>query len=91
MLRRDDVQLTVIDRWTSPDSSANYPIRWRVVVPKYELDVEVTARVNDQEMKLSTRYWEGAITIKGMANGEPIEGVGYLELTGYGENGTPDR
>ena len=35
VLRRDDVQPTVIDRRTSPDSSANDPIRWRMVVPKY--------------------------------------------------------
>ncbi len=91
VLQREDVQLTMMDRWTSPDSGANYPIKWRVVVPKHGLDVEVAARVNDQEMKLSTRYWEGAITIKGTANGKPIGGVGYLELTGYGENGTPDR
>lgn len=91
LLKRDDVQLTVLDRWTSPDSGAAYPVKWRVVIPKYDLDVEVAPRVNDQEMKLSQRYWEGAVTINGAANGKPIGGVGYLELTGYGENGTPDR
>lgn len=91
LLKRDDVQLTVLDRWTSPDSGAAYPVKWRVVVPKYAIDVEVAPRINDQEMKLSQCYWEGAVTINGMASGNPISGVGYLELTGYGENETPDR
>ena len=28
-------------------------------------------------------YWEGAVDIKGTRNGKPIEGRGYLEMTGY--------
>jgi predicted secreted hydrolase len=91
LLKRDDVRLTVLDHWTSPDSGATYPVKWRVVAPKYGLDIEVAPRVNDQEMKLSQRYWEGAVTINGSANGKSISGVGYLELTGYGESKTPER
>jgi predicted secreted hydrolase len=91
LLKRDDVQLMALDYWTSPEGGARYPVKWRLVAPKHSLDIEVAPRVNDQEMKLSQRYWEGAVTIKGTANGMPISGIGYLELTGYGENETPER
>jgi predicted secreted hydrolase len=30
-------------------------------------------------------YWEGAIEIIGTAQGQPIHGQGYMELTGYAE------
>ena len=45
--------------------------------------MQLAPRIKDQEMKLSQRYWEGAATVDGTANGKPISGVGYVELTGY--------
>jgi predicted secreted hydrolase len=30
-------------------------------------------------------YWEGAIKTTGTAQGQPIHGQGYMELTGYAE------
>lgn len=83
LIPQDGAQVTVLDRWTSPDSGATYPVRWRMTVPAYGLDVEIVARVKDQEMKLAQRYWEGAVTFSGTSAGQPISGVGYVELTGY--------
>jgi predicted secreted hydrolase len=43
------------------------------------------------EQELSTTrstqvtYWEGAIKTTGTAQGRPIHGQGYMELTGYAE------
>jgi predicted secreted hydrolase len=92
LLQRDGAQITVLDRWISPDSGADYPNKWRFVVPEYSLDLEITPMVKDQEMKLSQRYWEGAVSFSGTSKGEPISGVGYVELTGYGEtNQNNDR
>ncbi len=33
----------------------------------------------------STRvtYWEGSVTVSGSMQGQAIDGVGYVELTGY--------
>jgi predicted secreted hydrolase len=84
LIERDDVKIDVLDRWSSPDSGANYPNRWRFFVPKYGLDLEIIPRVKDQEMDLSQRYWEGAVSFSGMSNGQAVSGVGYVELTGYG-------
>lgn len=77
-------QITVLDTWTSPDSGATYPTKWRIVAPAKQLDVEVTPRIADQEMDLSQRYWEGAVTFSGTQAGKSVAGVGYVELTGYG-------
>jgi len=39
--------------------------------------------LDDQELRLSFRYWEGAVTATGSSRGAPLTGRGYLELTGY--------
>jgi predicted secreted hydrolase len=43
--------------------------------------------MSSQELTSSTdpglSYWEGAITIDGTKRGAGINGVGYLEMTGY--------
>jgi predicted secreted hydrolase len=75
------------DQWTSPSSGATYPIRWRVTVPSLNLDLEITTRLSSQEVTSASRfaptYWEGAVEASGNRGGSPINGVGYLEMTGY--------
>lgn len=80
---RDQVQVEVLERWRSPDNGAEYPIRWRVRLPDYDLDLEVVSIVKDQQVRVSVEYWEGAVSIRGTDAGAPISGVGYIELTGY--------
>lgn len=77
-------QINVLATWTSPDSGVTYPAKWRIVAPARQLDVEITPLIPDQEMDLSQRYWEGAVTFKGTLAGKPVAGAGYVELTGYG-------
>lgn len=77
------------ETFTSPATHASYPIQWRVTVPSLKLDVELRTPLADQELvsqgNASLTYWEGAITISGTRDGAPASGVGYLEMTGYGE------
>ena len=77
-LAREDVQVQVLDRWTSPRTRAVYPARWRVQVPSQGLSLEVTPHAPDQELAVSYAYWEGAVKIGGSAQGN-----GYIEMTGY--------
>lgn len=84
-LAATEVEVAVLDWWTSPLDGARYPSGWRVRVPGEALDLKVLPRIRDQEMNLSFRYWEGAVTVQGTTSGRPVEGVGYVELTGYGE------
>ncbi|HUL76326.1 MAG TPA: lipocalin-like domain-containing protein [Vicinamibacteria bacterium] len=82
-LSREEVQVEVRRRWTSPDTGTAYPCLWRVAVPAAGLDLVVEARIPDQEMKTSFLYWEGAVVVSGRAGGRAVAGRGYVELTGY--------
>lgn len=77
------VALEVLDRWRSPRTGVTYPARWRIEVPETKLSLEVVPRLADQELDESVRYWEGAVKVSGPRHGEPVTGVGYVELTGY--------
>ncbi|MGR8978871.1 MAG: lipocalin-like domain-containing protein [Gammaproteobacteria bacterium] len=82
-LNVQDVVIEVKDHWQSPHSKAVYPSRWRLSVPKLKLSVDIVPLVSDQELNVSTRYWEGAVSINGTRNGNSLTGRGYVELTGY--------
>jgi predicted secreted hydrolase len=82
-----DYRVDVLDRWKSPKSDASYPIKWKVTIPSQEVELEITPAFADQELitNRSTRvtYWEGAVRTKGSFKNKPIEGHGYVEMTGY--------
>jgi predicted secreted hydrolase len=82
-----DFRIAVVDRWKSPKSGANYPMKWKVSIPFEELELEITPAFQDQELitNRSTRvtYWEGAAKINGTIRSRPITGNGYVEMTGY--------
>jgi predicted secreted hydrolase len=82
-LDADSVELVPIERWTSRNTGVVYPVAWHMTIPTEDLELEIRPRLDDQELDLSVRYWEGAITVDGRASGEPIAGFGYLELAGY--------
>lgn len=81
----DDARIVTLGYWRSPESGARYPSRWRMLLPSEGLELEVVPRIADQELRTSIRYWEGAVGVRGTSRGEPVEGDGYVELTGYGE------
>ena len=86
-LTRADFSLQATSRWKSPHTGATYPSAWRLKVPRFGIDVEVTPVMQDQE--LDTRgttmivYWEGACTVRGRHGNEATEGRAYVELVGY--------
>ena len=79
----EEVELEVLEHWTSPDGEATYPARWRLRFPDEGLELELAPTVADQELRGDFRYWEGALHGHGTRGGEPVEAVGYGELTGY--------
>jgi predicted secreted hydrolase len=85
-----DVRVEVLDRWPSPGDGARYPARWRFRVPGERLDLEISPYVANQELRVAVRYWEGAVRVVGTADGRPVRGHGYVELTGYA-NGKTDQ
>ena len=88
-LAGDDFNVSVLDTWTSKRSKAVYPTLWRLQVFPLSLDVAIASKLADQEMLTSEStgvpYWEGSVSIHGTKNARPVEGQGYVELTGYAE------
>lgn len=81
--------LQVLERWQSPASGILYPARWRLTLPGEGLDLWIEPVLANQELDLTFRYWEGAVTVAGEAGGRPVRGRGYVELTGYGATEPP--
>lgn len=72
----DQVRLTPLARWRG------YPVEWRLQLAGEPHGWRIRPLLRDQEMRLSIRYWEGAVEVIDEVDGTPL-GRGYLELTGY--------
>lgn len=88
-LNANDFELIISDTWKSRRSNARYPARWRLQVASFAIDLVIVSNLPDQEMRTfnttGVTYWEGSVAIYGSKNGRPVEGQGYVELTGYAE------
>lgn len=80
-----DLSMVPAGEWKSPHSGGRYPAGLEIGIPSQGIRIFLKPRLADQELLLPPfAYWEGAVTARGTRNGLPIEGEGYLELTGYG-------
>ncbi len=84
-LEVNDFEIEVLDTWQNSDQ-ITYPNKWEINIERINLKMEITPLMNDQEMNLFFRYWEGAVRVNGTLNGEEISGFGYVELTGYAQS-----
>lgn len=83
-----DFTLTPLgETWTSRASHATYPMAWKIEIPRLFFTGTVSTRLKSQELSgktsLAPTYWEGAIRVTGERDKAPIQGIGYLEMTGY--------
>lgn len=83
-LGRDDVIIEVTDTWQSPQGG-RYPAAWTLRLPRRGLTLDVEPVMADQELFTTVRYWEGAVDVRGRHGDRPINGRGYVELTGYAD------
>ena len=79
----DDFSIEVTDTWTSETTGIVYPSEWKITVP--EIDLEMTGRplMNNQELVMSTVYWEGVVRFEGTLGEASVSAEGYFEMTGY--------
>ncbi len=88
-LNSEDLNLTTMSTWKSGHSGGIYPSKWRLSIPKLNLNLEIDTAMADQEMRTpettGVTYWEGSVTVKGLLEGQAVSGRGYTELTGYAE------
>ncbi len=91
-LAREDFELQVTQRWTSPHTDVSYPAGWVLRLPDESLELRITPVVADQELRTpgstAVTYWEGLCRFSGTrdagtARERPVEGLGYVELVGY--------
>jgi len=86
-LNHRDFSLLPVQFWKSPETGASYPVHWRLGIPSLGMTLDVSAPVSAQEMRTGRStgvvYWEGSVMATGTAGGAPIQGRGYLEMTGY--------
>jgi len=78
-----DVTLAVLDEWTSGATGVRYPVAWRLAVPEEGISLDIKPYLEQQELELSVRYWEGAVRAEGEGPAGALTGQGYLELAGY--------
>ena len=83
-LKTGDVKLKIRRYWQSP-LGGDYPVEWEAEIIPLGRTVILKAMFPEQELALSTRYWEGSINIYDMEDPTSIIGQGYIELTGYAE------
>jgi predicted secreted hydrolase len=88
-LNHEDFQVQVLGHWKSPHSAALYPSRWRIRIFPLDLDLSVLPNLPDQELvtdqSTQVTYWEGSVSAMGRAHEKPVDGVGYVEMTGYAD------
>jgi predicted secreted hydrolase len=86
-----EFELVPRSHWTSPRSEGEYPLSWQISIPLLDCQLMVHGALQDQEMRTGDTtgitYWEGAIDVVGTLHGAKVNGVGYLELTGYAGRG----
>lgn len=87
VLEAEDFSAGSTSTWTSASTGVTYPSGWIVSVPSLELELTLAPSLASQELDTTAStgvtYWEGEIVIEGTKGGDPVNGLGYVELTGY--------
>jgi predicted secreted hydrolase len=83
-LHKPDFEIDVLDTWRSQHTPAVYPSSWKIRIDRFDCLLEVQPWMADQELNFPPiTYWEGAVRFEGACGGVPVQGNGYIELTGY--------
>ena len=61
----DEVELSRLDNWQSPETQIRYPIKWQFNLPKLNLELTITPYLKQQKWQTTVNYWEGAISVSG--------------------------
>jgi predicted secreted hydrolase len=85
-----DLTMTTLSQWQSARSGATYPASFRLSVPGANIDLDVKPMLLDQELDVSFRYWEGAVSAEGRSDSAVPRARGYVERTGY-DRPSPSR
>ena len=83
-VKNEDFELVPGRLWRGQETGGDYPVEWKLRIPKLDVELEVSAAMDGQELVLRPiSYWEGSVRARGTRNGQEMRGRGYLEMTGY--------
>jgi len=83
-VKNEDFELVPGRTWRSRETGGQYPVEWKLRIPKLGVEVDIAAALDAQELFLQPiAYWEGSVRARGTRNGQTVRGRGYLEMTGY--------
>jgi predicted secreted hydrolase len=87
-LAADEFRIATSATWVSPVTGIEYGVAWDIALPGQEIDVKLTAVVDDAELdaRATTQniYWEGLCAVEGHVAGEIAEGYAYVEQVNGG-------
>lgn len=81
-----DFSLETTGQWRSVRTFERYPTTYQLELPSEQLSLTVEAEFGDQELVTvisKPAFWEGRCTVKGTRAGKPVQGVGYVERSGF--------
>ncbi|MCK4660889.1 MAG: hypothetical protein KAV82_15320, partial [Phycisphaerae bacterium] len=78
--------ITPLRCWYDTEHDTTYSTQWRVEEPTRQIDLIITAVYEHQVMEttgeiIGANFWEGACTVSGTIEGQPVEGTAFAELT----------
>lgn len=81
-----EFELVALNSWRSTRTFNEYPTQWTLKVPAWDCDIQAKASHNDQEfitLISKPAFWEGRISATGSCFGETVQGIGFLERSGF--------
>ena len=85
-LHDDELSITGLGSWTSPDTGIEYPSGLRVEIPSLEIELELIPFLEQSEFAsdiIGAAYWEGAASVSGHRGDRSLSGWAFVELVGY--------
>ena len=86
-LEWDDIEVTPLGSWTSPNTGTTYPMGWELRVLPLSMDLTLEPDHLDAEFNAgmigTPMYWEGAVRVSGEKDGRAVSGRGFVEMVGY--------
>ena len=83
----DGISFEKTGEWTSPSTSGTYPSGWVLDIKSLDMNLTLDPVADDQEvtagLPVVSSYWEGKVRVSGNQISRPIEGDGYVELSGF--------
>jgi predicted secreted hydrolase len=67
--------------WYDATNNVYYSSSWRMINPAQDLNLDMTPTITNQVIDVTLfKFWEGGTVIKGIVQGQPVDGVGFAEL-----------